>query len=163
MAVSTLHLTNAYHDHSGGIRTMYHALLSTRIGRTCLAGGRIHVLGHVDRSALWRLLHACDVFIHPNPRKPFGLGPLEAMVAGAPVVAPETGGLRAYATHDNAWLSATPPTAMASTLMACLNDPAERSRRAAAGRRTSEGYTWPVAADRMFAHYEAVHAGSGLP
>ena len=27
MSVSTLHLTNAYHEHSGGIRTMYHALL----------------------------------------------------------------------------------------------------------------------------------------
>lgn len=27
MFTKTLHLTNAYHEHSGGIRTMYHALL----------------------------------------------------------------------------------------------------------------------------------------
>lgn len=28
MSIATLHLTNAYHESSGGIRTMYHALLA---------------------------------------------------------------------------------------------------------------------------------------
>jgi glycosyltransferase involved in cell wall biosynthesis len=30
--------------------------------------------------------------VHPNPREPFGLGPLEALAAGCRVVAPASGG-----------------------------------------------------------------------
>jgi alpha-1,6-mannosyltransferase len=119
--------------------------------------GRIHVLGHMSRVALWTLLHACDVFIHPNPREPFGLGPLEAMAARTPVVAPASGGLRSYATEDNAWLSAADPIALASAVTACLDDPVERHRRAAEGRRTAEAHTSQAAAAQMFAHYDAVH------
>jgi alpha-1,6-mannosyltransferase len=125
-----------------------------------IAPGRIHVLGHVNREAVWRLLRACDVFVHPNPREPFGLGPLEAMAAGAPVVAPASGGLRTYATDENAWLSAADPRSMADAVAACLNAATERHCRVDAGRRTAGRYTWLAAADRMFAGYDeaAAHA-----
>ena len=122
--------------------------------------GRIHALGHVSREALWRLLHACDVFVHPNPREPFGLGPLEAMAAGRPVIAPASGGLRAYATDENAWLCQPEAHAMASAVSACLDDPVDRRRRVIAARRTAEAHTWHAAAQRMFAQYDAVHAAS---
>jgi alpha-1,6-mannosyltransferase len=125
-----------------------------------LAPGRVHVLGHVGRWMLWRLLHASDVFIHPNPREPFGLGPLEAMAAGTPVVAPASGGLLAYATHGNAWLSQPDPLAMASSVAACLDDPDERRRRVALAHQTAEAHTWRAAAGRMFAQYDAAHAAA---
>jgi alpha-1,6-mannosyltransferase len=127
-----------------------------------IAPGRIHVLGHLDRSVLWRMLHACDVFIHPNAREPFGLGPLEAMAARTPVVAPASGGLLAYAGHDNAWLSAPAPRALASAVAACLDDHEGRRRRVAAGRRTAEAHTWQSAAARMFACYDAIRDSAGL-
>lgn len=127
-----------------------------------LAPGRVHVLGHVGRRTLWGLLHACDVFIHPNPREPFGIGPLEAMAARTPVVAPASGGLLAYATHDNAWLSAPDAHAMAAAVAACLDDPVERTRRIAAARRTAEAHTWHAAAERTFALYDAVQSNRSI-
>ena len=120
-----------------------------------LAPGRVHLLGHLRRDALWRLMHACDGFVHPNPREPFGIGPLEAMAAGTPVIAPASGGIRTYASQENAWLSTADAAAMASTIAACLDAPDERQRRIIAGRRTAAAHTWTVAAARMVARYEA--------
>ena len=119
-----------------------------------VAPGRVHVLGHLDRGPLWRLLHACDIFIHPIPREPFGLGPLEAMAAHIPVVAPDSGGLRTYASEENAWLGPAHPIAMARMVERCLEDAAARLRRVAAGRQTAEAHQWPAAAARIFAHYD---------
>jgi alpha-1,6-mannosyltransferase len=136
------------------------ARLESESGR--VAPGRVHVLGHVGRRTLWGLLHACDVFLHPNPREPFGIGPLEAMAARTPVVAPASGGLLAYATHDNAWLSAPDPHAMAAAVTACLDDPAERQRRVARARQTAEAHTWPAAAGRIFALYDAVQPNRSI-
>ena len=47
-----------------------------------------------------------DVFVHPNPKEPFGIAPLEAMASGVPTVAPDAGGILSYATDENAgWSS----------------------------------------------------------
>lgn len=43
-----------------------------------------------DPSALWR---RADVYVQPSRREPFGLGVLEAMSVGTPVVATDAGGL----------------------------------------------------------------------
>ena len=49
--------------------------------------GRVHFLGHLpDRRQLASLYANADVFVHPNPREPFGIGPLEAMASGLPLV-----------------------------------------------------------------------------
>ncbi len=65
----------------------------------------LRMLGHLtDKQKLANLYANCDVFIHPNPREPSGNGPLEAMASGAPVVAPNSGGILTYATQENTWL-----------------------------------------------------------
>ncbi|MEQ1730250.1 MAG: glycosyltransferase [Vicinamibacterales bacterium] len=43
--------------------------------------GRILMLGNLDRHELAACYASCDVFVHPNPREPFGIGPLEAMAS----------------------------------------------------------------------------------
>ena len=68
--------------------------------------GRIAFCGNLDRATLAACYASCDVFIHPNPREPFGIGPLEAMASGVPVVVPNAGGVLEYATNANAWLAA---------------------------------------------------------
>jgi alpha-1,6-mannosyltransferase len=124
-----------------------------------LAPGRVHFLGHLaDRREMTALLGAGDVFLHPNSREPFGIGPLEAMSAGTPVVAPASGGLLAYATDDNAWLAEPHPSALARAVSACLDDHAERRRRVAGGRATAANHAWPRAAARMLARYDLIHA-----
>ena len=61
-----------------------------------LPGGRLHVAGPVDRETLAAWYASADVFVHPNPHEPFGIGPLEAMASGVPVVAPASGGVIEY-------------------------------------------------------------------
>src|SRR5262249_51605964 len=59
---------------------------------------RFAFLGHIaDQLALARLYASCDIFIHPNPREPFGIAPLEAMASGLALVAPAGGGVASYA------------------------------------------------------------------
>jgi glycosyltransferase involved in cell wall biosynthesis len=70
------------------------------------APGRALFLGHIkDREVLADLYANSDVFVHPNPREPFGIAPLEAMASGLPLVAPSTGGVASYASGENAWIS----------------------------------------------------------
>ncbi|HEV2667388.1 MAG TPA: glycosyltransferase, partial [Blastocatellia bacterium] len=70
------------------------------------APGRIHLLGHIgDRAKLLERYADCDAVVHPNPREPFGIAPLEAMAAGLPLVAPNAGGVLSYADETNAWLA----------------------------------------------------------
>ncbi len=64
------------------------------------------MLGQInDTETLANLFANCDAFVHPNPREPFGITPLEAMASGLPVVAPNSGGVLSYANSENAWLS----------------------------------------------------------
>jgi alpha-1,6-mannosyltransferase len=122
---------------------------------------RIHLLGHVADA---RTLSACyanaDVVLHPNPREPFGIAPLEAMAAGTPLVAPTTGGVRQYATPDNAWLAEAEPAAFAQAVRDLLACPGLRASRIANGRRTAHAHDWQTVTARYFALYDDVFSGS---
>ncbi|HXG90350.1 MAG TPA: glycosyltransferase [Vicinamibacterales bacterium] len=119
-----------------------------------LVAGRVLFLGAVTEGELLRRYYASgDVFVHPNPREPFGIAPLEAMASGVPVVAPNLGGVLSYATRDNAWLASPEPEAFALAVRSAV----ERSddRRLAAARDTAAALDWPVVVDRWFAMYDA--------
>ena len=62
------------------------------------------MLGHLDKELLADYYANADVFVHPNPKEPFGIAPLEAMASGVPVVAPNSGGILSYATDENIWM-----------------------------------------------------------
>lgn len=66
--------------------------------------GKMVLIGHLDKNSLAEHYANCDVFIHPNPREPFGNVGLEAMASGAACVMPHSGGVLTYANHGNAWL-----------------------------------------------------------
>jgi alpha-1,6-mannosyltransferase len=113
--------------------------------------------GHVAaRETLARLYASCDVFVHPNPREPFGIGPLEAMASGVPVVLPDAGGVLSYARTDNAWLAAAEPHAFADAVSdACARPDANR---VLAARRTAEQHDWPRVARDWFSLYDQLIA-----
>jgi alpha-1,6-mannosyltransferase len=120
--------------------------------------GLFHFLGHVAaREELADLYANCDLFVHPNPREPFGIAPLEAMASGVPLLAPNCGGLTAYADDDNAWL--TPPDAKAFVTAAqrALDNGAEREAKVARARQTAEHYAWPAVAARYLSLYDELH------
>ena len=109
---------------------------------------RIVFTGHLPRESLAVLYATCDVFVHPNPREPFGIAPLEAMASGVPVVLPAAGGVLTYATADNCWLAAPNPAAFSAAIAGALDgDPG----KVAAGRQTAERFAWPRVAAEYFA------------
>jgi alpha-1,6-mannosyltransferase len=118
-------------------------------------------MGHLgDRAALADLMTDADLFVHPNPREPFGIAPLEAMAAGLPVVAPDRGGVTTYATAANAWLA--PPTAegLADAALAAWGNPAERDRRRQQALQTAAAYQWPLVTGAFFDLYDDLVASA---
>jgi len=119
------------------------------------APGRVRLLGHIgDRAKLIGLYADCDAFVHPNPREPFGIAPLEAMAAGLPLVAPNAGGVISYADETNAWLAEPNGESFAATARAVFNDPATRKDKLARARWTAREYQWRAVTDSFFHLYD---------
>jgi alpha-1,6-mannosyltransferase len=111
-------------------------------------GGRVHFLGHVsDRALLADLYANADMFLHPNPREPFGIAPLEAMASGTPLVAANSGGVTEYANAQNAWLAEPTAAAFARACLEALREPQLRRERTARARQTAEAHSWPRVAE----------------
>jgi glycosyltransferase involved in cell wall biosynthesis len=115
--------------------------------------GRVHLCGNLTRSGLAALYASCDVFAHPNPREPFGIGPLEAMASATAVVVPDAGGVREYATEANAWLAAPDAASFAAAIRAAR---AGRRERVAAALETAHRFRWNVAIARYFSLYDDI-------
>jgi alpha-1,6-mannosyltransferase len=124
-----------------------------------VAPGRSVFLGHVpSRGELAACLASADLFLHPNPREPFGIGPLEAMASGTPVVAPRAGGVLSYADDETAWLGDSGIEGLAQAAASCLERPAEARARAEAARARAARFAWPDVAARYLDLYDRVHA-----
>jgi glycosyltransferase involved in cell wall biosynthesis len=121
------------------------------------APGRSLFLGQCNRETLRVLYHAADVFIHPNPREPFGIAPLEAMAAGLPLVAPESGGLLTYANRKNAWLAENTPGSLARAVERVHDDPAARLAKTEKARQTAQEFSWARITGNYFVLYDELH------
>jgi len=123
------------------------------------APGRFVLLEHcTNRDELASQIASADVFVHPNPREPFGIGPLEAMAAGVPVVLARAGGVLSYASDVNAWLAGPSPEEFAGAISALLVNPFLTKERARAAIHTAASLAWPVVARRFLNLYEQLHA-----
>jgi glycosyltransferase involved in cell wall biosynthesis len=121
--------------------------------------GRVHFLDFIrDRAALADLYANVDIFVHPNPREPFGIGPLEAMASGIALVAPNTGGLTAYANNQNAWLRSADAEAFADAIEEIQLQPELAALKVAASIRTAATFGWDSIADRFLDLYEDLDA-----
>jgi glycosyltransferase involved in cell wall biosynthesis len=123
------------------------------------APGRFVLLDHcTNRDELAAHIASADVFVHPNPREPFGIGPLEAMSAGVPVVLARAGGVLSYASDSNAWLADPSSDELAAAASALLVNPALARARARAAIGTAASLTWPLVARRFLDLYDHLHA-----
>ncbi len=116
--------------------------------------GRIRFLGHLDAEKLADYYANADVFVHPNPREPFGIAPLEAMASGIPVVVPNGGGLLFYATDENTWLRNPVAEEFAAAVREILDDPDSTSVKIGAALRTAEANTRERSTDNLLATYD---------
>ena len=117
------------------------------------------MLGHLtDKEKLANLFANCDAFVHPNPREPFGIAPLEAMASGLPVVAPNSGGVLSYANSKNAWLAEPTAKAFADAINDIFSGDGQREGKIARGLETSAEYTWESSTDTIFALYDKMYS-----
>ncbi|MBL8231458.1 MAG: glycosyltransferase [Bryobacterales bacterium] len=124
-----------------------------------VAPRRVAFLGHVgSRSDLARLFAHCDLFVHPNPREPYGIGPLEAMASALPVVLPNAGGVTMYANGENAYCAEPTAEAFAAAVELAFRDGRLRKRRTEAAMTTAREHGWDQAALHFLDTYRAIHA-----
>ncbi|MGY2081189.1 glycosyltransferase family 4 protein [Modestobacter sp. SYSU DS0657] len=124
----------------------------------------VTLLGEVDEPAKAAFLRSIDVYCAPNLMgESFGVILLEAMAAGAPVVASD---LDAFARVLGGGAAGVlvrrgDSAALAAALSGLLADPVRRDALVEAGRRVVAGYDWSVVARRILAVYETVAPPGG--
>lgn len=141
----------------GPERDRCQALLSGRLRSDVL------FLGRVDEGDKERFYASCDLFVAPAlGGESFGMVLLEAMAAGAPVVASDLPGFRSVV-RDGVQGRLVPPgdpAALAVAIGALLDNPALREAMVAEGRRTAADHDWRVVAGQVAALYREVR---GMP
>jgi phosphatidylinositol alpha-mannosyltransferase len=119
------------------------------------------VVGEVDKA---RLLRTVDAYVAPNlGGESFGIVLVEAMAAGAPVVASD---LDAFGrVLDGGRVGITFPTgdttALSAALLRLLDDAPRRAALSAAAATWVRRYDWATVGDELLAVYETVAAGAG--
>ena len=121
--------------------------------------GNVLFMGHVRSQDVLADIYAnADVFVHPNPREPFGIAPLEAMASGLPLVAPNTGGITSYANSENAWTVNCDVDSFAAAIREVANHPALTTKKIENALITAEQYQWDrVAASFLGLYRELNH------
>jgi len=119
---------------------------------------RIAWLGEVPDADLPALYHLADLFVLPasHPSEAFGLGQVEAMAAGLPVVCTELGTGTSYVNQDGITGRVVPPRdpgALTSAISDLLADPALRARMGAAAQARATEFDLDLMVDRVLALY----------
>jgi phosphatidylinositol alpha-mannosyltransferase len=126
--------------------------------RTC-----VELLGELDDAAKASLLRSVDAYVAPHTGgESFGIVLVEAMSAGAPVVASDLGAFRRVLDDGRlgVLVRTGDPAALAEALLDLLADPdraAELSRRASTAVRR---YDWSRVATQVLDVYETVRLGA---
>ncbi|SFT72819.1 Phosphatidylinositol alpha-mannosyltransferase [Geodermatophilus amargosae] len=122
---------------------------------------RAHValLGEVSEADKAAFLRSVDVYCAPNLLgESFGVVLIEAMAAGAPIVASDLDAFARVLADGAAGVLVRrgDSAALARALSDLLADPARREALSAAGREAAAAYDWQVVARRVLAVYETV-------
>jgi glycosyltransferase involved in cell wall biosynthesis len=114
-----------------------------------IAGGRVELLGHLPRDAMWQVLSEASALVYPSTGEGFGLPVLEAMAVGVPVV---TGLVPATAELGGAAVlpidHADPVGSIAAALRRLRTEPGLAADLAARGRVRAAEFSWARTAER---------------
>jgi D-inositol-3-phosphate glycosyltransferase len=111
-----------------------------------------------DSLELWR---SADVYVQPSRREPFGLGVIEAMSVGTPVVTTAVGGMREIVEPERNGLQVETddPEAFAAAIDSVLRDNQLASRLSQAGRVRAEAFSMDRMVGRLLAVYDRASEG----
>lgn len=114
--------------------------------------------GSVSNEDRARYYKSADIYCSPaTGNESFGIVLLEAMAAGAPIVASDIEGYAGVVTHGVDGLLVPPKdgAALAAAIERLLADPTLRERLAGNASRTVDEYRWDRVARRVLDHYAA--------
>ncbi len=121
---------------------------------------RVHLPGRIEHERLPAVLSQADLYVQPSiGEEAFGIGVVEAMACGLPVLASDNGGLpEVVACGETGWLARSGDfEAWVVALAQALDCPEDLRRAGSAGRRRAEEqFSWAAQA----ANLEAVLKGA---
>jgi phosphatidylinositol alpha-mannosyltransferase len=130
----------------------------------------VEFLGRVSDAEKAQLFRTADVFASPaTGGESFGIVLLEAMAAGAPIVASDIHGYKGVVRRGREGLLVPPhePKELATAIARLLDDPEMRAEMSAAGRARAEQFSWPRVTGKVEDYYGFVirrlAAGGSLP
>jgi glycosyltransferase involved in cell wall biosynthesis len=124
---------------------------SSRIART----------GWLSDAARADLLAGAAALVYPSLYEGFGFPPLEAMVAGIPVVATRVGALPEVLGDGALLVAPRDVDALAGAIASVLDSGSTADALVARGRRQAQGFSWDRCAQGLSALYRDVAAARG--
>jgi phosphatidylinositol alpha-mannosyltransferase len=116
----------------------------------------VEFLGRVSDAEKAQLLRTADVFASPaTGGESFGIVLLEAMAAGAPIVASDIHGYKGVVRRGREGLLVPPhePKELATAIARLLDDPELRASMREAGRARAEDFSWPRVTAKVDDYY----------
>jgi glycosyltransferase involved in cell wall biosynthesis len=116
---------------------------------------KVILAGRVPRPEV--VVCRATLLVQPSRSEGFGSSVLDALAAGVPVVASDTGGLpEALALGGGLLVPVEDPAALAKAIARLLDNPAERSRLAASGRQAAQSFAVPQLVSRTLDVYRSL-------
>ena len=119
----------------------------------------VALLGELSEADKAAFLRSVDIYCAPNLLgESFGVVLIEALAAGAPIVASDLDAFARVLEHGEAGVLVPRgnPAALARALSDLIADPARRAELTERAARVAAGYDWSVLARRIVAVYETV-------
>ena len=117
-------------------------------------GDRVRFVGFIDSEDLPLWYAAATVFTLPSLYEGFGMGLLEAMSCGTPVVTTTSSSLPEVVGDAGLMVPATDADALGEALLRLLNDAELRAELRERGLRQAQRFSWRETAERTLAAYQ---------
>jgi glycosyltransferase involved in cell wall biosynthesis len=157
LAVSSLSANKNFNGLSRAIAKIdfkgYHMLIAGGISTTLQAATPdplVTYLGYVSNEELKYLYLNASLFVFPSFYEGFGIPPLEAMIAGCPVLSSNTSSMPEVLDNACAWFNPHDDVEMASAIHQLINSPERLEQLKAAGYKQSAKYSWNKSAIQLF-------------
>jgi len=116
----------------------------------------VRLIGYVEPHTLPLLYGNASAFVFPSLYEGFGMPLLEAMAAGAPVVASNSSSLPEVVGDAGLLVDPRSPSEISRALQRLITDPSLAATLIQRGRRRAREFTWDKTADATKAFFESV-------
>lgn len=141
---------------AGGTVEQSASILDDLRSRTGIAG-RVELRGYVSDPERESLYASASMLVLPSFVEGFGMPAVEAMHAGAPVIASTGGALPEVVGDAGITVDPGDVAGFATAMERLLIDPVERARRIAAGREWARLFSWTSSAATLLEAYRAAY------